>query len=211
MTAWEEETEDFETELEEELEGLLTEEITPVESALTPEAQEIAAALRVTHREAAKPDISRLPDAIVGGSLVVRRGEKIVIERRATFLAGNPYLDTRTYTVREVKENGDLVLWDDSTDQWAMDNWINGPGRGHVYKIALRGGMSSKRRRGRPRKHTVDPTPIPHTGAGCALKKGRGRPKGSKNRSREEVKAEKAKRNAARAEKRAKRLARKGV
>ncbi|NBT35834.1 MAG: hypothetical protein EBT03_09930, partial [Betaproteobacteria bacterium] len=46
-----------------------------------------------------KPDISRLPDAIVGGVAQFKEGDKLVIERYSSFLKGKPYLDTKTYRV----------------------------------------------------------------------------------------------------------------
>lgn len=161
------------------------------ESALTPEAQAIAEAINGTwsNKEASKPDISRLPDAVSGGCLNVGVGDKIIIERRTSFLKGNPYLDTRTYTIKRIDEpKGILYLWDDEMQQWAMDNYRTGPKVGQIYKIALgRFPVStSSRKRGRPRKIQVDPSPAQkEITDGAPAKRGRGRPKGSKNRSRE--------------------------
>lgn len=170
------------------------------ESALTPEARAVAAALETPVAEA-KPDISRLPDAIVGGRLIVPPGDKIVIERRASFLAGNPYLDTRTYTVKGVDEaTGRLSLWDDFLQQWASDNFIAGPKNGQVYKVALSRSVSTKKKRGRPRKNPVAaPSPAPVGPDGAPVKKRRGRPAGSKNRPKEEIRAEREAKRAARA------------
>lgn len=181
------------------LEAQLAAEVRAPESALTPEAREIAAAWEAPAAEA-KPDISRLPDAIVGGRLVVAPGERIVIERRATFLAGNPYLDTRTYTLKAADPTtGRLSLWDDSLQQWAADNWIAGTRNGQVYKVALSRSVSTRKKRGRPRKNPVEaPRPVEVGPDGAPAKRRRGRPKGSKNRPKEAIRAEREARRAGR-------------
>lgn len=149
--------------------------------------------------EATRPDISRLKDALdEEGFPVFSAGDRIVIERRASFLAGNPYLDTRTYRVKRIDEgNGMLSLWDESMAQWATDNFIAGRIQGQVYKLAA-GDLTvgTKKKRGRPRKN---PPPTPKDPNAPARK--RGRPKGTKNRPKDVVAAEKAAKHAARASK----------
>ena len=159
------------------------------ESALSPDAQAIMEALNLSpsNKELSKPDISRFPDAIDNGRLTIEAGDKITIERRANFLAGNPYLDTRTYTIKKIDHSsGILSLWDDEMQQWAMDNYKTGPSVGQIYKIPL-GRLpppsSSSRKRGRPRKFNPQPAPQHPTDDTQLTKKKRGRPKGSKNGS----------------------------
>jgi hypothetical protein len=141
-----------------------------------------------------KPDISRLPNAIVDGKPIFVAGDKIVIERYAGCLIGNPYLDTRTYRVQKVElETGKIWLWDETFQQHAMDNWKRGSEIGQVYKLAngLRAAVGQKKR-GRPRKNPIEvPKPVELGSDGKPIKKKRGRPAGSKNRPKEEIKAEK--------------------
>ena len=94
-------TQDFVSQIE----ARLIAGVMPVERALSDEAAEIAEAIQTqaqTKAEAQRPDISRLPDAVVNGVARVGVGDRIVIERRASFLKGNPYLDTRTYQVKGI-------------------------------------------------------------------------------------------------------------
>lgn len=160
----------------------------------------------VATAEVTRPDISRLPDAIMDGVAVFCAGDRIVIERRASILRGNPYLDTRTYSVKSVDlENGDMVLWDVSLFQWARDNFITGPKLGQVYKLA--NGVNSspgKKKRGRPRKNLEIAPVVRATDAdGNPIKKRRGRPAGVKNRDKAIISVEKAERKALRAAKKA--------
>lgn len=144
-----------------------------------------------------KPDISRLPDALVCGKPVFGPGDKIVVERYATVLAGSPYLDTRTYKVLSVDTGtGKVVLWDESLNQYGSTNYVEGVKAGYVFKMAMGNAVANKKKRGRPRKNPIVPvTEGPKEGG--APKRGRGRPKGSKNRPKEEVRAEKAAKKAA--------------
>jgi hypothetical protein len=144
-----------------------------------------------------KPDISRLPDAIVGGVAQFSEGDKIVIERYSSFLRGKPYLDTKTYrVVRHDEFTGRLHLFDEQLEQNAIMNWKEGIRFGTVFKLATgKVNVSTKKKRGRPRKNPVeDVAPVDPN----APKRGRGRPKGAKNRSKEEIKAEKEAKKAAR-------------
>lgn len=167
-----------------------------------------AARLFGERRPVNRPDISRLPDAFVGGEPQFRRGDRIVIERYASFLAGCPYLDTKTYRVTSVDPiTGRLDLYDDSFLQYACDNWKYGLRIGQVYKLANGATVTTRRKRGRPRKNPIEAPKAPELGAdGRPVKKRRGRPKGSKNRPKEEIREEKVVKAAKRvAKKRAKR------
>lgn len=166
-------------------------------------------------RERAKPDISRLPDAIdADGVPLFRVGEKIIIERRSTVLAGTPYLDTRTYMVVGINtENGNLDLFDESLCQSALSNWKTGLRHGYVFKLARGNDVATKRKRGRPRKNPIEDRTevkaVPLDDQGQPVKKKRGRPPGSKNRDKATIRAEKKAKMAQREERKAKRKARK--
>ena len=148
-----------------------------------------------------KPDISRLPDALVCGKPVFGPGDKIVVERYATVLTGCPYLDTRTYKVLSVDTaTGKVVLWDEALNQYGTTNYIAGARAGYVFKMAMGNAVATKKKRGRPRKNPIVPVGEGPK-AGDAPKRGRGRPKGSKNRPKEEVRAEKAAKKVAAAKK----------
>ena len=164
--------------------------------------------LNAPRKTVSKPDISGLPNAIgADGFPVFVRGDRIVIERYASFLQGNPYLDTRTYRVESVDLiSGKVTLWDESLCQYATDNWRHGVKIGQVYKLSLGRLVSSKGKRGRPRKNPVV-SPVVATTPG--EKKKRGRPKGVKNRSKDVIRAEKKEREVAKAAKKTKRAARK--
>ncbi|NBO55926.1 MAG: hypothetical protein EBU84_15370, partial [Actinobacteria bacterium] len=92
--------------------------------------------------------------------------------------------------------------------QYATDNWRHGVKIGQVYKLSLGRLVSSKGKRGRPRKNPVV-SPVVVTTPG--EKKKRGRPKGVKNRSKETIRAEKKEREVARAAKKTKRVASKAT
>jgi len=147
-----------------------------------------------------KPDISRLPDAVVGGVAQFKEGDKIVIERYCSFLKGRPYLDTKTYrVVRHDEFTGRLHLFDEQLEQNAIMNWKEGLRHGTVFKLATgKVDVSTKKKRGRPRKNPVEDVKEVDPNA---PKRGRGRPKGAKNRPKDEIKAEKEAKKAAKAEK----------
>ena len=140
--------------------------------------------LYAPRKTVSKPDISGLPNAIgPDGFPVFVKGDRIVIERYTSFLQGNPYLDTRTYRVEAVDlDSGRVALWDEELSQYATDNWRHGVKIGQIYKLSLGRLVSSKGKRGRPRKE-ASPTPTVITSTNQPEKRGRGRPKGSKNQS----------------------------
>jgi len=162
-------------------------------------------------RERAKPDISRLPNAIDNdGFPLFRAGEKIIIERRSTILIGSPYLDTRTYTVVSIDtESGKLDLFDDTLCQSALSNYRQGLDKGYIFKLARGNSVATKKKRGRPRKNTIEDrtetVATPTTANGQPIKKKRGRPPGTKNRDRETIKLEKKAKMSLRSERKARR------
>ena len=153
-------------------------------------------------REARRPNISWLEDAItVDDGLVVRLfevGDRLVIERRAgDVLRGAPWLDTQTYHVMSIDDDtGNIHLWNKELCQHGWGNYLTGPARGDVYKLAPNTRASfNKKKRGRPRKNPEkEVNATPQDGE----KKKRGRPKGSKNRPKEVIKEERAARYASR-------------
>lgn len=175
----------------------------PVVSALSPEAREIAEALAPV-AEVRKPDISKLHLAyedVDGERLALfGAGDRIVIERHASMLQGKPWLDTQTYVVQSVDdETGVLRLWNPDLHQFAMGNFITGPERGDDYRLAGdRRNPIGKRKRGRPRKNPIVPEAVIADGTPLPAKRGRGRPKGVKNRPKDVIEAERAERRAAR-------------
>jgi len=145
-------------------------------------------------RVVSKPDISGLSDATTGGIPNFDAGDKIVIERYASFLKGNPYLDTRTYTVMTLDTfSGRLGLYDESVSQFASANFIRDIRSGNVFKLADGHTVSTKKKRGRPRKGPMLSAAESAAAAVLAAatpKRGRGRPKGVKNRPADVIAAE---------------------
>lgn len=164
-----------------------------------------AMSAKEAHRLATRPNIDDMVDAVVKDELgryvlLVRPGEKLIVERFATILPGNPWLDTKTYTVQSVDEaTGRVHLWDDELQRTALTDYIGGTKAGYRFKLPIKGRkISSKRKRGRPRKvvaaaPVAQPTaaPVATNPDGTPVKRGRGRPKGAKNRDRETIAAEK--------------------
>lgn len=156
-------------------------------------------------RDARKPDLAHLPDAVTlhpDGSADVHFdvGSRIVIERYALTIPGNPWLDTQTYTVQSIDPvSGVLQLWNPDLYQAALTNFRLGLANGFKFKLAsARGTNIGKKKRGRPRKNPVDSTPAPTP---KSEKKGRGRPKGVKNRAKDVIVAERKAKAAEQAEK----------
>jgi len=176
----------------------------------------MANAERTARLAANRPNIDSLPDAVVrdeDGELVflAAPGEKVVIERFASVLPTKPWLDTKIYVVDRIDSvSGDVGLWDQELHRAAGTNYIKGLAAGYRFKLASKSTRIEGRKRGRPRKDRsveVAPPPPPALDAnGQPIKKKRGRPAGVKNRSKEEIKADKAAKADLRAAKKAARL-----
>lgn len=154
-------------------------------------------------RLANKPIIDHLDDAFEGTgkdrTFVVPRGEKVIVERVATVLSGTPWLDTKVYTVISIDGvTGNVTLRDEEAEHNTLVNYLVGPERGYKFKIPPgRKAISLARKRGRPKKNKVvgapeSSKPIVVGPDGQPIKKRRGRPAGSKNRTRDVIMAEKA-------------------
>lgn len=143
-----------------------------------------------------QPNISHLEDAVKFDDagrpyLDLKVGDTLVIERHTPFLPGKPWLDTKPYYVNDVDQaTGNLKLFVEDLQQHAKDNFVMGLKAGNLYKkVPLFGRWDSP-----PKSKPVVLVPAKPqlTEYGEPVKKGRGRPKGVKNRSKEEIKAAKA-------------------
>lgn len=146
-----------------------------------------------------KPDISHLAEAVEvdddgNVTFLPKEGGKVVIER---CVESGVWLDTNLYTVKAIDtETGALRLIRDEFGHQAMSNYIEGTLRGYIFKLPPKKGPIVKR------KIRVGSTPtltIPTDPN--APKRGRGRPKGTKNRDKETIRAEKMQRKVAKAAK----------
>ena len=174
-----------------------------VDEASSPDTYEARIAAQEAHRLASRPNIDHLPDAVARDELgqwqlLARPGEKVIIERFYVNLAGAPWRDTKTFEVDHIDgATGKVTLHDPELLRQVMYNVGEAIGYGFRFKLptARMPNLTGKRKRGRPRKNALAPTPskaaIAPTGEAPA-KRGRGRPKGSKNRPKDVVKAEKA-------------------
>lgn len=159
-----------------------------------------------------QPNISHLEDAVkydAAGNpyLDLKVGDTIVIERHTPFLPGKPWLDTKPYYINDVDQTtGNLKLYFEELQQHAKDNFVMGLKAGNLYKkVPLFGRWDSPVR---SKREPVTPVVVSNpelTEYGEPVKKTRGRPKGSKNRDREVVAAEKKEKLEARTSRLAKR------
>lgn len=150
-----------------------------------------------------RPEIGHLDDAIVSDPLTglpvlrVRPGDRIVIERRAYVLRESPapWVDTRLWWVNDVDvDRGVLKLFDEALMQHGTDSFVAGLRAGQVYKLPPDDGRPWD---APPPKVKRAPAPSPQVNEhGTPIKKKRGRPPGVKNRSREEIDAERAEKRA---------------
>lgn len=153
-----------------------------------------------------KPDISHLEMAIEiddegNVTFLPEVGEKVVIERYATLLGeGAPWLDTCLYTIKSIdRETGALRLWHDELGNFAASNYIEGTLMGYSFRLPPKKGPITKRkvRVKRVVRDTVEEAPVSlyrkgSAGEAMAERKGKGRPKGVRNRPKEVIAAEKA-------------------
>jgi hypothetical protein len=165
--------------------------------------------------EARKPDISALRSAVVEGNFILKKGDYVVIERRRAHFVNQAWLDTRVYRIlEEPAVNGDLKLWDPIRMQHARSNWKVGSTLGFDFRLPPSGrnpetclesgGARRKRKKLLTDKPKLVPTQVMSLDA--PEQRRRGRPKGTKNRPRDVVQAEK---RARLEERRAKKAARK--
>jgi hypothetical protein len=135
-------------------------------------------------------------------------GEQVVIEK---WFEGR-WLGTGLYTVRSVDiKTGDLALHDDANQQAAMANFITGTLKHRWrFKLPIKGLNLNKREAPKqPTRVVQEPSKPQLDESGNPLPKRIGRPKGSKNRSPDEIRAAEAEKAREKAEKKAARQARK--
>ena len=170
--------------------------------------------LNAGNRFESKPDIDHLEDALDDDSGLPKfsAGDKVVIERYITTMPGNQWLDTRLVQVVSVDlVSGDMKCLDPELRQNVFCNFRTAIEWGYRIKLSPRSGPSigGKRRRGRPR---VNPPVIAQKperdAAGNIIKKKRGRRKGTKNRDKATIAAEKLAKEKERFAKRAMKKAR---
>lgn len=162
----------------------------------TPETEDafVAPAVSEERRLSKKPSISHLADGVTkleDGTILplFNVGERIIAERHLSILDDHRWLDTRIYIVTEIDDDLGIVhCQDEEQRHYACVGFKHPftkiklvPKRGNPWKVAI---VEKPRR--------LD---------GVTGKKGRGRPKGSKNRDKETIKQEKAAKRAARTSK----------
>lgn len=136
----------------------------------------------ITPRERLRPPIDHLKNAVRDGRFLAKVGDRIVLERWATLLKGSPWLSTGVFLVRQIdSETGFVWLYDAACHNHSCTNFITGPASGAV-KIMLAPGVKDPFTvpRGAPEKTLQAKDAVTNTDAS---KKRRGRPRGSKNRS----------------------------
>lgn len=134
-----------------------------------------------------KPDITHLEDAIVGGTLLVKVGEKLVLERCASLVDKRYWLDTAVYKILTMDDDGMMRLLCMETGRRVFDNWKEGPSKySYVYKIPPKKGSFYKQR---TKKIKLAPTmcaqkavPTPVVAETVSSEKKQGRRKGVPNR-----------------------------
>lgn len=153
-----------------------------------------------------RPDLSRLPDAVgtgEGGVLLFlgRVGERIAAE---VCLADGTWLKTHVGVVRSLDGvTGDYWAWDEERSQAFAGNFRTSRAAGLALKLLPEGRLKLEKRKRRRRQAgapvaaaaAAPPPPPP------GEKRRRGRPKGSKNRPKEVIAAERARLAQERAEK----------
>lgn len=166
-------------------------------SSLNLEAQE-------QKRLSKRPDISHLKDATdidpETGSLLVlfKTGDRIVADRRAPMLKGAPWLDTRVYIVHSIDEASGVIRCIDEVARHHAYIGLRDP----FTKLKLAPKMGNPFNAKEVKKMEKKLAEVKRTTVGASgtavmsvettTPKKRGRPKGTKNRSREVILAEKA-------------------
>jgi hypothetical protein len=137
-----------------------------------------------------KPSIDHLIDGVIkteelGVVPLFGPGDRIIAERHLSILDDHRWLDTRIYIVQSIDDDMGIVHCQDEEQR-------------HYACIGFKHPFTRIKlvpKKGNPWKVTKIEKPLIRDGA--STKKGRGRPKGSKNRDKETIKAEKAAKRAA--------------
>lgn len=167
-----------------------------------------------TARERQRPDVSDLDDAVASApdgqlAFILSAGQRVLIDRVSSCLAGRPWLDTNEYKIVAVdQETGRLDLFNEILKQSAMSNFKQGTALGYRFLVPGTAGKWKK-------QATQEATGAAQQGKGgdqpAQAKKGRGRPPGVRNRPKEVIKAEKLAKQEERDKKRAARTARRRI
>lgn len=165
-------------------------------------------------RLARRPDTDHLKPGTVQGPdgeiyPLFNAGDKIIVERSCSFLPGNPWLDTYVYEVLSIDDHTGVVQCLDHelghrsavSFKSQFQKVFLCPKKGNPFtETAKKLAAKEDARRGEAGK---DGTP-----ADPQVKKGRGRPKGTKNRPKDVILAEKKKKAEEKKAKRASRASR---
>lgn len=147
-----------------------------VDGTLTPEQRE-------QKRLSKRPNIDHLPNGTVvldDGSILplFDVGDRIIAERHISFLNGHPWLDTRVYLVKSIDDDtGAVHCFDEELHHYACVGFKHPFTR---IKLCPKKGNPFKAPKVEKTKVELPP----------GEKKRRGRPKGSKNRPKEIIQAE---------------------
>jgi hypothetical protein len=111
-------------------------------------------------------------------------GDRIMLQRRAYMSPTGGYSPHRVFVVKKIDPDlCRLSLWDESLHQWDLSDWVTGIAEhGILYKLP-------RKKKGVPRAVKAPgstASPLPE-----GVKRGRGRPPGSKNRTPEQIRADK--------------------
>lgn len=142
-----------------------------------------AAALRLSRR----PQTAHLASGTLRGDALFGPGDRIVAERRARCLPGHPWLDTRVYRVSSIDEENKVVRCTDEEMRHVaflghddpFTRIFLAPSSGDPFKAPPASRWDSGPEAVEP-TGTASPN-IPAT-VPVPVKRGRGRPKGSKNK-----------------------------
>ena len=169
-------------------------------------------------RLARKPDTSHLEpalhqDPVLGPVPLFNVGDRIVVERHTSLLRGRPWLDTRVLTVLSIDDvTGYVRCRDPEAQQACLIGFLSDTTK--VFLCAPAGDPFSNTAKKAAKR--AQESAARNAGAGETVattdadgKKRRGRPKGSKNRPRDVVLAEKKQRQEERAARRGARKQRK--
>lgn len=156
-------------------------------------------------RDRGMPNIDHLPLGLSGmGRPLFFPGDRIVAQRRASLLEGNPWLDTRVYIVKAIDTVSGLVYCTDEEVNCSATICYNSPTT--EIRLAPAKGDPFKA----PKKAKNIPVPQEGVTPSQDGKKKRGRPKGSKNRPKAVVAAERRAKKQAKAERKARRAKKNG-
>lgn len=153
-----------------------------------------------TTRPGWKPKVDQLKDAIVDGVFLLKEGDAVLVQ------FPQEHRDTTLFAITFINhETGKLILWNLDKMQHTSLNFKGCPPLGFEFKIpdasrkwsasasgdSMADAVNRRRRRmsggeDDPQEPTEKtPAPVPLDAEGNPIKRKRGRPKGSKNKSKE--------------------------